>query len=162
MADQSASLINIEVKDADKIVTAVSQEAMKWLDKLSKQSQGAVDHYTIAQDVHWPTTPLKQNTILQITLDQIDDNADAFFNHALLGSGDKGTPISIEQRVQSGTNLLAIAIYNTGGFKWGVHIDIRPPNGKSFYFNRHVGKEDAFVPGQGVATHVLLLTFKGQ
>lgn len=160
MAD--ASIVKIDVKDADRIVVAVSEEAMKWLDKLTKGAPGKVDHWSIAPDVHWPTTPLKKDTVLQFTLDHIDDKADAFFNHKYVDTGDQNKPLSFLQRVQHGSNLLAVAIYNTGGFKWGVQIDIRPPHSKPFYFHRHIEREDDFKLGQGVATHVLLLTFDGQ
>jgi hypothetical protein len=154
------NIVKIEVKDADKILQAASQEAMKWFDKLVKTTPGKLRSYRLYGNPKWEF--VKVGTMLDVVIDKIDDSAEARFNERTLNFGDGGNPIKDTVKVKPGPNVLAVAIRNTGGFRWGAHIRLKERAMPEHFFNKPFTYDDPFVPGQGYNVHVLLLSFEGR
>jgi hypothetical protein len=145
--------VNININDLDKVVHALSDEAMRWYKQLSGKP------HVYVKEIRGNYPSIRPGMQLSVVIDDIDDMAEGYFNGIYLNIGDAKRPIHHTVTVKPGPNDLIFVIGNTGGYRYSGHLLVRDAQGKlPAFFN------DTFTYDEGnvQAWHIFHLRFPGQ
>ena len=155
MPEGQASVVSINIQDADKIVTAASKEAFFWYKELSKAHPDTVQRRRILPRVEF----VKPNTRLQVTIDMIDDEAEGYANGFYLNGGNDRRPIKEQFTVRPGPNVVVFSLRNTGSGRYRARFDIRTPGRPDPFAHLMIDLNDNFQIGAPVITRFYMLQF---
>jgi hypothetical protein len=148
-----SAAVNININDLDKVVHALSDEALRWYKTLAGKP------HVYVKEIRGNYPSIRPGMRLAVLIDQIDDMAEGYFNGIYLNVGDANKPIKSSISVKPGPNDLIFVIGNTGGHRYSGHLSVRDVQGQlPPFFN------DTFTLDEGFdsAWHVFHLRFPGQ
>jgi hypothetical protein len=148
-----SAAVNININDLDKVVHALSDEALRWYKTLASKP------HVYVKEIRGNYPSIRPGMRLAVLIDQIDDMAEGYFNGIYLNVGDANKPIKSSISVKPGPNDLIFVIGNTGGHRYSGHLSVRDVQGQlPPFFN------DTFTLDEGFdsAWHVFHLRFPGQ
>ena len=148
-----SAAININIDDLDKVVHALSDEAMRWFKELSGKP------LVYVKEIRGNYPSIRPGMQLSVLIDKIDDMAEGYFNGIYLNVGDANNPIRHSITVKPGPNDLIFVIGNTGGHRYSGHLAVRDVQGQLPAFF-----DDTFTLDEGNdhGWHIFHLRFPGQ